>query len=136
MAEKRNPNKMKFIQVFILFFFMGLANTFADEWRKCEVGKSTASEREIAIELGKVKKTISFFKKSNFASITIFLEDKTWVTTDLIPTGQRLYGDGSPYLGYADKLNTVIVQEFINDKTMLVSLNNGKLSFTLFATCN
>ena len=102
----------------LFFFFLTISNVHADEWRRCEVGNSTASEREIAIDLGKIKKTISFFKKSNFASITIFLEDKTWVTTDLIPTGQRLYGDGSPYLGYADKLNTVIVQEFINDKSI------------------
>jgi hypothetical protein len=126
---------MKNILVTICLFFIALTNTHADEWRKCEVGKSTANDREIAIELGKVKKTISFFKKSNFASITIFADEKTWVTTDLIPTGQGLYGDGKPYLGYADKTNTVIVQEFINGKTMIVGLDGEKLRMTLFATC-
>ncbi len=112
-----------------------LANVKADEWKRCEVEKSTASERDIAIELGKANKSISFFKKSNYASITIFLDDKTWVAAELIPTGQRVYGDGSPYLGYADKLNSVIVQEFINDKSMIVTFNSNKYRFTLFASC-
>ena len=126
---------MKNILFFICLYFIALTNTQADEWRKCEVGKSTATDRDIAIEFGKFKKSIAFFKKSNFASITIFVDDKTWVATDLIPTGQGLYGDGKPYLGYADKSNSVIVQEFINGKNMIVGLDSEKLRMTLFASC-
>ena len=131
LASKQNNFR---IAIFWLAL-ISLTNANADEWKQCEVGKSTASERDIAIVLGKVNKSISFFKKPNYASITIFLEDKTWVTAELIPTGQRTYGDGSPFLGYADKQNSVIVQEFINDKSMIVTLKTDSHRYTLFASC-
>ena len=74
------------------------------------------------------------FKKTDFASITIFLDGKTWKSADLIQTGRRLFGDGKPYLGYADNTNSLIVQEFEESELLIVKLR-GYVDFTMFAEC-
>ena len=110
-------------------------SALADEWKSCDVYNSVASQREAAIAFGKMKKRISFFKKPDFASITIFLNGETFGSADLISTGRGVYGDGKPYLGYADKTNTMIVQEFENSKNIIVT-TRGDVDFTMFAQCN
>lgn len=110
-------------------------NALADELKSCDVYNSVASEREAAIALGKMKNKIAFFKKQDYASVTIFLDGQTFGSADLIPTGRRLYGDGKPYLGYADKTNTLIVQAFENSDNIIVT-SRGDVDFTMFAKCN
>ncbi len=121
----------KYVLCAALFF---VANAKAEEWKNCEVGNSTATEREAAIALGKINKRLSFFKKTDFAAITIFFDGKTWKNIDLIPTGRRFFGDGKPYLGYADKTNSLIVQEFEGSDIMIVTVK-GDVEFTMFAKC-
>lgn len=106
----------------------------AEQWKRCSVGNSLASDREAAITFGKIDKTLSFFKKKDFASISIFLDGKPWQTIDLLPTGRGLYSDGKPYLGYASRNNSVIVQDFEGDDIMIVGLK-GDVDFTMFAKC-
>ena len=115
-------------------FYICTSIAIADEWKNCDVGKSLASNREAAIALGKIEKRIAFFKKPNFASITIFFDNQEWFATDLINTGRRQYGDGSFYQGYASKNNKVIVQEFEIGVTMIVSAE-GDIKYTFFANC-
>ena len=107
---------------------------FADEWKSCEVSNATASQREAAIALGKIEKRISFFKKNDFASIVIFLDGKPGATTDLIPTGRRFYDNGKPYIGYANKANTFVIQESEDSDTMIVTVR-GDITITMFAKC-
>jgi len=45
-----------------------------------------------------------------------------------------LFGDGKPYLGYADKTNSLIVQEFEESELLIVKLR-GDVDFTMFAEC-
>lgn len=110
------------------------AVTAAEQWKRCTVGNSLASEREAAIAFGKIDKTLSFFKNKDFASISIFLDGKPWQAIDLLPTGRRFYSDGKPYLGYASRNNSAIVQEFEADDIMIVTLK-GDVDFTMFAKC-
>lgn len=125
------------IQKNILMLLVGLTATIyanAEEWKTCKVGNSLASQRDLAIAFGKIDKSFSFFKKTDFASITIFFDGVTWRTADLIHTGRALFGDGKPYLGYASRNNTMIVQEFENSNVMIVTLR-GDVDFTMFAEC-
>ena len=117
----------------VIFSFASVV-AVAEEWKKCTVGNSLASQRDAAIAFGKIDKTLSFFKKTNFASISIFLDGKPWQTIDLVPTGRGLYSDGKPYLGYASRNNSVIVQDFEGDDIMIVGLK-GDVDFTMFAKC-
>ena len=110
------------------------ANAYADEWRYCDVVNVTASEKEAAIQVAKIDKKIAFFKKPNFASITIFLDGKTWATSELIPTGRRIYGSNEPFEGYADKTNSLIVQEFESSDAIYVRML-GKVDFTFYSKC-
>lgn len=131
---KTTENQVLFFIVLVLsVFHTNIAQ--ADEWKYCDVYNSMASEREAAIAFGKIKTKISFFKKQDYASISIFLDGKTFTTADLIPTGKRFYGDGRPFLGYADKTNTLILQEFENDSNIILTLK-GNVDFTMFAKCN
>ena len=91
---KTTENQVLFFIVLVLsVFHTNIAQ--ADEWKYCDVYNSMASEREAAIAFGKIKTKISFFKKQDYASISIFLDGKTFTTADLIPTGKRFYGDGN-----------------------------------------
>ncbi len=125
-----------FISKIILCVALTFATTVtaAEQWKRCTVGNSLASDREAAIAFGKIDKTLSFFKKTDFASISIFLDGKSWQTIDLMPTGRGLYSDGKPYLGFANRNNSVIVQEFEGDDVMIVRLR-GDVDFTMFAKC-
>lgn len=128
---------MKF---FILRIIVGVIFSFgsvvaaAEEWKSCAVGNSFASEREAAIAFGKIEKNFSFYKKTDFAHISIFLDGKPWQSIDLVQTGRGFYSDGKPYLGYASKNNSLIVQEFESDDIMIVRLK-GDVDFTMFAKC-
>ena len=106
----------------------------ADEWKNCDVGKSLASNRDAAIALGKIEKRIAFFKKPNFASITIFFDNQQWLATDLINTGRGQFGDGSFYRAYASKNNKIIVQEFEEGNTMIVTAQDD-IKLTFFTNC-
>jgi hypothetical protein len=131
----------KITEIQILFFVVSVLSAFhtniaqADEWKYCDVYSSMASEREAANAFGKIKTKISYLKKQDHVSISIFLDGKTFTTADLIPTGKRFYGNGKPFLGYADKTNTLILQEFENDNNIILTLN-GEVDFTMFAKCN
>lgn len=110
-------------------------NVHAGEWKTCIVGNATVNNRDMAIAFGKIDKRFSFFKQPDDATINIFLDGKSWRIATLKPTGRRFYGDGKPYLGYVDATKTLIVQEFENNNSMIVSLN-GDFDFTMFATCD
>jgi len=120
------------IPFFILLFSSSVIR--ADEWKNCDVGKSLASDRDAAIALGKIEKRIAFFKKPNFASITIFFDNQQWLATDLINTGRGQFGDGSFYRAYASKNNKIIVQEFEEGNTMIVTAQDD-IKLTFFANC-
>lgn len=135
LLPKICKNVSTLLMLNLVFAALFPLNVHADEWRSCDVYNSLGSEREAAIAFGKIKKRISFFKKQDFANLTIFLDGQTFGSADLIPTGRRLYGDGKPYLGYADKSNTLIVQEFENSSTIIVT-TKGDVDFTMFAKCN
>lgn len=138
MKTELNFPKMRFLTVEV-FLSIALsfttASTSAEEWRNCEVVNSVANEKEAAIAFGKIEKRLSFFKKTDFASVTIFLDGKTWNSAGLIKTGRRLYGDGKPYQGYTDKTNSLVVQEFEDSDLMIVRLR-GDVDFTMFAKCH
>lgn len=135
MREKIYRYVSTFVFLKLVFVSLCPVNAHADEWKSCDVYNSVASEREAAIAFGKIKKKISLFKKQDFASVNIYLDGKTFGSADLIPTGRRLYEDGKPFLGYADKTNTMIVQEFENDNNIIVT-SRGDVDFTMFAKCN
>lgn len=105
----------------------------SDEWKKCQVFRNTATDRDAAIALGKIDKRISFLKRTGSAHITIFLDGKTFAFAELIPTGRRMFNGNEPFEGYADKSNSLIVQEF-DDSQLFVSLK-GQVDFTFFARC-
>ncbi len=122
-------------EIFIFAVIVISGAAWADEWKNCSVTKSLASDKAVAIAAGKIEKKISFFKKPNYVFITIFLDGKTWAQTDLVQTGSRKMSDGATYLGYADKTNSLIVQEFEATNTMIVTLR-GEIDFTFFASCS
>jgi len=131
-------NSMKIIKLITQMFLcmpLSFANiAHAEEWKNCDVGNSTATQRDAAIAFGKIEKRLSFFKNNEFASVAIFLDGKSWKTADLIQTGRRIYGDGKPFNGYADKTNSLIVQEFEDSDIMIVTLK-GDVEFTMFSKC-
>jgi hypothetical protein len=121
-------------QIVFISFLLFCGGVSAEEWKSCEVGNSTATDRNAAIAFGKIKTRISFFKKIDYASITIFLDGKTWKSIDLIPTGRGFFGDGKPYLTYADKTNSLIAMEF-EDSDLMIVIIKGDIDFTLFSRC-
>ncbi len=131
----KQPMQIKLIPIVtVCLSLLFIGQVHAEQWKNCKVVNSLATEKEAAIAFGKIEKRLSFFKKTDFASITIFLDGKTWKSADLIQTGRRLFGDGKPYLGYADKTNSLIVQEFEESELLIVKLR-GDVDFTMFAEC-
>jgi len=121
----------------IIGLTIGLLSLYAnaDEWKSCNITNVLASTKATAVALGKIEKKISFFKKPNYVYITIFFDGKTWSETELITTGRRQMTDGTPFMGYADKTNSIIVQEFEATNTLMVTVR-GESEFTMFASCN
>jgi hypothetical protein len=125
-------NPMIKLLISSLIFFSVAAN--AEQWRSCDVYNSLASQREAAIAFGKLKTRVSFFRKQDFASVTIFVDGQTFGSADLIPTGRRLYSDGKPFNGFADRSKKIIVQEFENSDDIIVT-SRGDVEITMFAKC-
>lgn len=130
-------NKYNFAKkiLFYVSFLLFTSIAFAEEWKSCDVGNSTATNKDAAIELGKIEKRISFFKKKNFYHIVIFFDNKQWIKTDLIQTGRDQFSDGRFYQSYASKNNKIIVQEFEIGDTMIVTANDDLINLTFFAKC-
>lgn len=130
-------NKFKIYKMKILFaftFFLCSTITFADEWKKCNVTNSMASNRDIAMELGKKKISFNFLKKEDYFYISMYVDDVNVKNADVLRTGKRQYSDGSYFTGYADKTNTLRIQEFETRPTMIVSMG-GEIDFTFFVSC-
>ncbi len=116
----------------VLSFFAH--SSMADEWKKCEVTKSMANNRDVAIALGKSKIYFGFLKKTNYSYIAMHVDGNNVKNADLIATGRRQYSDGTYFIGYADKTNTLRIQEFEDSPTMIISMS-GDVDFTFFVSC-
>ena len=124
--------KMKILIAITFFVYSTIA--IADEWKKCDVTKSMASNRDVAMELGNKKISFNFLKKIDYFYISMYVDDVNVRNADVIKTGKRQYSDGSYFTGYADKTNTLRIQEFETSTAMIVSIS-GEIDFTFFVNC-